>query len=366
VLTPPTIASDSLRRIGSEATDNYDFALVIALWKGSFLGAGPEFEPPNEKDGEIMYRVFHGNLPSTEHTVALSDVSGTLGLLWPISNHDAKVKASAFERQVSDTLLWTLTECGFSPDKRTTVVLQGPLLPKLRGRLSYRCISESISIFALTYQPEWFGRIEAAAASFEYLQRRIDKSRDSGDPLVGPTYPPVAQNHVTRSWVCSVADRPVHFELITNAWESSGDRFTTVQEWVGRLIRDDMLPKADKKSKADDVAARLPLPLALAVHRVAEIKKAEEEFAMLAQDLFAHRHTELPAHKDPIYIRHQKRLDAMYGEIQDGRLKVGETAPSISKAASRGKPLSTHWGTIGDAYKRYREVVGVYREDGTR
>ena len=196
---------------------DFDVVLFLSSCRAKFGGAeAVTIDVPTT-------RTYHAKLPPKETRRELSDVSGTIGLLHPISDEYAMHKASAFERFVADCVLWLLAEQDFSAEK-TIVLLQGPMLPKLRGRFLSRGLSERVSVYALTYQPEWFRRIEAAEQSY----RGLKTANRCG---VGGVYPPKALDKGTRSWVYrSLECSPYHFEVITNVW----DCCRTDGEWLAQ------------------------------------------------------------------------------------------------------------------------------------
>ena len=145
-------------------------------------------------------RTFHARLPDKRLQSLQTDVSGNLGIIFPVSDDGAGKRASASERLIADAIIWELGRITFDSNE-TIVLLQGPLLPKLRGRLLYRGVPENLSIWSLTWQPEWFRRLEAS----EQLLKNIEQA---GCP--SQVYPPKGIDRASRSWVFRPAEKIVY------------------------------------------------------------------------------------------------------------------------------------------------------------
>jgi hypothetical protein len=158
---------------------------------------------------ETWTRTYHARLPEKQSAGRQSDVSGNLGIIFPVSDDGAGKRAAASERLVADAIIWELAQLNFAQSD-TLLLVQGPLLPKLRGRLLYRGLSENVTVWTLTWQPEWFWRLEAA----EQLLLNIGKA------AISPMYPPKGIDRASRCWVCRPAEKLVfHFEVLTNTWD---------------------------------------------------------------------------------------------------------------------------------------------------
>src|SRR5689334_19987959 len=78
--------------------EDYDVALIVSSFRTVFDFRSPIEDLNNRwKRGETNTIVYHAKLPPRESTMRLSDVSGTLGLLWSASDKSGESKASAFE-----------------------------------------------------------------------------------------------------------------------------------------------------------------------------------------------------------------------------------------------------------------------------
>lgn len=143
------------------------------------------------------------------------------------------------------------------------------MLPKLRGRLMYRGISEQVSVYALTYQPEWFPRLEAAEQRYRVLH-------DAQRVGLGPIHPPKAQDRGTRSWVYRSAEGvPLHVELVTNAWDTGKPD----HDWVTRIETEIIeLVNPNLQERDDSSLLSLPVPLSRALKDVNSMKERERIF----------------------------------------------------------------------------------------
>lgn len=180
---------------------------------------------------------YRATLPGRRNHHAQSDVAGNLGLIVPVSDDSAEKRAAASERLIADAIIWELSKIKFGNEK-TSLLIQGPMLPKLRGRLLYRGIPPHIAIWAVTWQPEWFWRLEAS----QQMLRNIDYLPGDGQGIVSAMYPPEGIDRASRSWVCKRAEKAVyHFEVLINTWDAVGaTRFekrgeTEIPSFVGDL-----------------------------------------------------------------------------------------------------------------------------------
>lgn len=164
----------------------FDVILVVARYETSIPNSGSINE---RSQAPATVRRYHAKLPPKPQIGRLSDVSGTLGLLFPIADERGERIASAFERLVADVLLWEMAEHEFG-NERNILLLQGPLLHKLRGRLLYRGVSEKTALYSLTYNPRRFRAIEAAE------QMEANLGEQGG---LSPVYPPKGIDRATRS-----------------------------------------------------------------------------------------------------------------------------------------------------------------------
>jgi hypothetical protein len=248
--------------VPTEVVD-FDLALIVSSCAGLTMGT----EKVRIQNPDLS--IYHAKLPENETRHELSDVSGCLGLLHPVSDEYAERKAVAFERLVSDAILWRLAKEPFHQSEKTTILLQGPMLPKLRGRLMYRSIPEHITLCALTDQPDWFRRIEAAEQSYKAL-------RESNISGFGAAYPPRALDRGTRSWVHrSPGGFPLHFEVVTNML----DCFCPTRKWLDEIVRDiEQLVSPSLLENASQATNNIPIPLLCASRQAKDAKNRENTF----------------------------------------------------------------------------------------
>lgn len=258
-------------------TDITTFDVVLSI---SFVKEDFKIDTTFSEFQEIWLKIkpqvftYHAKLPPHEVSIEQSDVSGTLGLLWPASDKYSKDKAAAFERLVSDSIIWGLSKMDFQKEFINIILIQGPLLPKLRGRLLYRALSDNMVMYTVTYQPEWFNRLEAAQTTFSRLQKTIHDSHIS--PKISPTYPPKGVDSSTRSWLAISSERkPYHFEVISNTWDCCNHPkwISDRQEEIKIVVSNKFLSKPEENS-----SITLPGPLAVATKSVIENIQLEEKF----------------------------------------------------------------------------------------
>lgn len=122
-------------------------------------------------------------LETVEHE---SDVSGVLGLLSPWGAAKPDAQHGAFERAVADAQMWLIQEAlrRASASSRSMLMLQGPLLPKLRGRLFYRFVDyTNTPLYVVTSDPRWraqvLGALQDSSLLFDGREPR-ETARDAG------------------------------------------------------------------------------------------------------------------------------------------------------------------------------------------
>jgi hypothetical protein len=248
--------------------DGHDFTLIVAASRTA-LGS------TNQMD--LRHHIYHAKFPPAGQPFQLTDVSGTLGLLWQTTDQIAQQKAETFERMLADALMWNIGDLEFPPTDEHVVLIQGPLIPKLRGRYLYRGIDPRIPIYSVTFHMEWFRRIEAAQTAIAKLPR-------SHQPQVGNVYPPKAVDRATRAWVCRLPRdqepaEPLHFEVIANMWDCC-DRGTG-GDWLDeRKSEIEALTKtANLEAISEHNDTRLPRALALATREAKQWRTFEEQFS---------------------------------------------------------------------------------------
>jgi len=111
-------------------------------------------------------------------------------------------RPTVFERTIADLLLWRIEQA--AKDAPTTVLLQGPMLPKLRGRIAYRSWKHKARIYAITYDPYWLKYLGFASATQATMEESLQ------------VQPPFSLDAVSRGWLMTLDSQPVYIETITN------------------------------------------------------------------------------------------------------------------------------------------------------
>ena len=174
-------------------------------------------------------QAFIVELPAVGEKRDTSDVSGTLGLLNPVTNEKTAARANAFERSLSDLIKWlVLHRLAITPG--VLVVIQGPMLPKLRGRFYYRGI-EHFDLLALTFQPKWLAQTELS---------HTGSAGNFNDWTLSAVYPPVQNDSGSRCWTAWRQNGShLHFEAIANLKSDTFDTNTSArwQRIIGDVLR---------------------------------------------------------------------------------------------------------------------------------
>ena len=91
-----------------------------------------------------------------ENTLSATDkgASETMGLIPKTSFFYDEAKSAIFERNLADRLVACIYK--LLAEGETCIILQGPIFPKLIGRLGYRYFKESQTIGVITFHPLWF------------------------------------------------------------------------------------------------------------------------------------------------------------------------------------------------------------------
>lgn len=201
---------------------DYDIALSIGRSDSANLS-----EP-------VAVTTYRAHLPGRRKANAQSDVSGNSGLVFAVADDGAETRAGASERLIADAIIWELSKLSFS-DTKTEIFIQGPMLPKVRGRLLYRGLPPHIQVWGITWQPEWFWRLEASNQLLRNIEIQVGDT-EMVSPIVSPMYPPEGIDRASRSWVCKSGRKSAyHFEMLTNTWD-----FLIADEWkhAGDRIKD--------------------------------------------------------------------------------------------------------------------------------
>lgn len=143
------------------------------------------------------------------------DLSGLLGLLSPWRRPDDKDAHADLERALSDVLLWTLYRAlDATKEEPAVILLQGPLLPKLCGRIYYRMLDvRKIPLFIITSEPRWLATLTAAMRSTSSASGRSASGLEWAGPI-----PDLALDAPGREFVGWRCGQPaVHIHVPANA-----------------------------------------------------------------------------------------------------------------------------------------------------
>jgi hypothetical protein len=205
------------------------------------------------------------------------DISGVLGLLGTGRSTEQRVACEAFERAVSDALVWELSSIDLKRRKEgfPLLLVEGPILPKLRGRLYYQFIASDLPLLFVTYKREWVRQLlngrkgESAPASAAELTKVVWE---------GPI-PSLPIDSSRRCFLCSCAGEVLyHVEFPANTLpaEEAKDKWDYTRDFCESLFCDNWSPPSDDSvSFSDPRAASLPVPLAASV-RFAELEVTRE------------------------------------------------------------------------------------------
>lgn len=159
------------------------------------------------------YRI---KLPVPAETGIDADISGIVDLKQLLGSRDASDRTSCLDRTIADLILAELDQIPLTfdrtkPQEWPIILMNGPLFPKLRGRLYYRHLNPDLPILVVTYQPPWLA----------LLVRNLHlPSTEQPDTLGwhGP-YPSEAHDSSSRFFLGTRGSRVIyHIELPSNTW----------------------------------------------------------------------------------------------------------------------------------------------------
>jgi hypothetical protein len=211
------------------------------------------FPPPGKAEGDTF------------------DVSGVLGLMGPGHAAVEDKATEALERAVADAIVWELSSCSLnsSAPEQVVVLIDGPLLPKLRGRLYYRLLDHRLPLFFVTYRHEWLKHLLRG-------RRPENTSRTSeigpGIAWFGPS-PPLAVDAPSRVFLSSASGEVLHHvEIPANTLPVTlaKDHWSQMRELCESVFQAQWLPAAEATGNSEPRWATLPAPLAAASSLAAE------------------------------------------------------------------------------------------------
>jgi hypothetical protein len=279
----------------------------------------------------------------------LSDVEGAFGLLG--SSGRGEPKSISFERLLADLLMRELEAHTFDLSRRTIILLQGPMIPKLRGRLLYRVISNQLAVFAITWQRNIFDRLEGA----RYLERAM-LSPQEGRATLSYVYPSKQLDRATRHWVArlgSAKEPGPSFHVETLVDGMSGAWQAVAEEDIRVVLAAD--------SAASQFSAETP-PTALrelseAANRTCDEQLKFQEYLLL-QRAVGHR---MPNGEDT--SRFMLRSGLSVAEVDSISSKIKDYFQSegidLNAASKGGGNSGVPWGDEAKLYTAYFAQSGT-------
>lgn len=101
--------------------------------------------------------------------------SESVGLIPKSSFYYDETKVAVFERNLADILMNRVYN--LFREGESCILIQGPLFPKLAGRLGYRHLDRNLTVAAITYHPEWLPQVPVKSLT---LSQEINSEFDDG------------------------------------------------------------------------------------------------------------------------------------------------------------------------------------------
>lgn len=269
--------------VGEHGKFQYDLALVVCLTRSEIDGDNIQ-APKTDARKRAVYRA---RLPKKGEASELADVSGTLGLVYPASGQHFHRRASAAEKLIGDAIIWALAEESLEPAASPLILIQGPIIPKLRGRLLYRGLDPKVRLFGLTYRIDWLQHIESCSRMIDGL----------GGNALSEIYPPPGIDKATRTWAGQTTTKDAskhyyHLESIVDPDECCAN-----PDWQQNVERDAKLIIANCKPYKKNTGrfasqTPLPAPMAEAISDVRMRRNGEAHLIRLLQHLRSIARTE--------------------------------------------------------------------------
>jgi len=250
-----------LKRAGSEVIVALSVA-EMALPDNETLTRGLT----NRKLDNVTTHVLELRLGPASDPIAQSDVSGVIGLMHGRTGGKFDSRLSVFERTIADLLVLEMDPFVSNGAARDTVLLvQGPTLPKFRGRVFYRGFDpDAPRILSVTFQPEWVTSIIGERPPQE-TQASEDGRWKTKWGWEGPL-PDIRADSGARCFIKWERGRPAyHVEVLANCCPKGLGK-----DWWDERIEDcktffeNMAVPEGAVPESDPDLTRLPMPLAVA------------------------------------------------------------------------------------------------------
>ncbi|RMD60963.1 hypothetical protein D6833_08875, partial [Candidatus Parcubacteria bacterium] len=282
------------------------------------------------------------------------DLSGTLGLLSPWQRPENSEAAARLERAIAEAQMWALywaieqAHQTVGQGNRVAILLQGPLLPKLRGRIQYRMIDfDKIALYALTTDPLWVRKLSEGGT---LGAPPLGEGRDSAKHKWAGPFPVLALDASARDFLGWQAGKLlVHARVPGNSvpTESSHTFYENAKNDLIHLFWDEGALEGVAEDRA---AVRVPKVLAAAMR---ESRKHREDLLDLLRTV--QQCWDLVAECRAGTREASASLESLYSTIAQRVL-----GPAFTPMAARGVfdvPLNCNAPSVPEE-NAYRQAIG--------
>ncbi|REK29529.1 MAG: hypothetical protein DWQ45_22180 [Planctomycetota bacterium] len=217
-----------------------------------------------ETDSDKLVITYRMSFPAGGMRPAVGDLTGNVGLLGP-HNPGTSERSGIFERTLSDAILWKLSTSNLirsSVAEQPIVLCQGPLLPRLRGRMFYRCLMPEIVLLFITSDARWLQSLVSSSGG------GVTTSQQRASITWNGPIPPLQVDAGSRAFFARSGEYCHHVEVVANtlfpneeihAWWNNRARLCS------ELFDDDWRLDEDGPAlRSDPMLGGLPIPLAAA------------------------------------------------------------------------------------------------------
>lgn len=268
----------------------------------------------DEDGGSTVNSTLHIKLKGTVRTADVHDISGILGLLWGGSDSADMERCVEFERAVADAILWQIEGLRKANEgKRRLILIQGPMLPKLRGRFQYRMPSRECVICTVTYQREWLRRM---AMSTEDLERLQSHQSEGAEIRLGSIFPPTAVDTGARTWLAKFNAHPYQLECVTST--QTGKESVWVKDMERDILEAFKHPSPLKVANGEEVS--LPKALKMATETCMNQCELERHWLSVHSKLSMAKAYNKKTDTVPLHIR--RSIERLRDDVSEDAGKV--------------------------------------------